>query len=128
MPTKSYTKNESPNENRTHFSGEVEMKRNTVKNPDQPIILDAVGTIRFKSNVRIVLVNGPYDLNRLAEMEFSDDDRNQFAQLIGYSVCGFGELPYADCERVERADRIAEKLKSNPKITAESIKWRVTLK
>lgn len=34
-------------------------------------------------------------MNLLAAMEFTDEDRQQFAQLIGYSVSGYGELPYA---------------------------------
>lgn len=83
------------------------------KNPNQPIIVDSAGVVRFKANeiVRVLLDHGPYDLNTLYVMNFSDDDRNQFAQLIGYSVCEFGDLAYADKERVERADKIAAKMR-----------------
>jgi hypothetical protein len=35
-------------------------------------------------------------MNTLALMPFDDDDRRQFAQLIGYSVDGYLDLPYAD--------------------------------
>ena len=45
-------------------------------------------------------------------MPFSDEDREQFAQLIGYSVSGFGELSYASAEMVEKADEIAEDIKA----------------
>jgi hypothetical protein len=33
-------------------------------------------------------------MNNLALLPFSNEDRVQFAQLIGYSLNGFGELPY----------------------------------
>lgn len=83
-----------------------------VNHPDQAVVIDDKGVARFKSNeiVRFLLNHGPYDLNTISKMEFSDDDRNQFAQLIGCSVCEFGELSYAEDERVERADTIAQQL------------------
>lgn len=66
--------------------------------------------VRFKANkiVRYLLDNGPFDLNHLAELEFSQDDRVQFAQLIGYSLCGFHELNYVpddDCDQASAAAR-----------------------
>lgn len=68
-----------------------------IKNPMQPLV-EADGVIRFKANaiVRHLLDNGGIDLNQLARMEFSQDDRVQFAQLIGYSLSGFGELGYVN--------------------------------
>lgn len=71
------------------------------KQPMQPIVLDAQGTVRFQSNaivrflVDVAGLKG-MDLNALAVMPFSIEDRNQLAQLIGYSVSGFGDLSYAD--------------------------------
>lgn len=67
------------------------------------------GVVRFRQNaiVRFLLDAGPFDLHKLAFMQFSDDDREQFAQLIGYSVSGFGELSYANPETIECADVIA---------------------
>lgn len=66
------------------------------KHPIQPLELDERGTLRFKENkiVRHLLDNGGIDLNKLACLEFSREDREQFAQLIGYSLSGFGELGY----------------------------------
>ena len=67
----------------------------TLKNPIQPLEPDAKGVIRFKANaiVRHLLDTHPScNMNELARMEFSDDDRQQFAQLIGYSLSGYGEL------------------------------------
>lgn len=51
---------------------------------------------RFKKNeiVDFLLLHGGHSMNSLATMEFSDADRAQFAQLIGYSVSGWGTLSY----------------------------------
>lgn len=64
--------------------------------PMQPIEIDDHGTARFKANkvVRHLLVHGGISLNDLAMVEFTCEDQEQFAQLIGYSVGGFGELSY----------------------------------
>jgi hypothetical protein len=75
------------------------------KHPVQPIVEDADGVQRFKANaiVRYLLEAGPFDMNQLAVIPFSAEDREQFAQLIGYSLCGFGELSYVSDETYERA-------------------------
>jgi hypothetical protein len=49
-------------------------------------------------------------MNHLAMQNFSEQDREQFAQLIGYSVSGFGDLSYASEEAVAEADRQVEQL------------------
>jgi len=70
---------------------------NIAKNPMQPFVSDDTGTVRFKQNniVNYLLDNGGINLNDLAIItEFSQDDWTQFAQLIGYSLCGFHELSY----------------------------------
>jgi len=66
------------------------------KHPIQPIAPDKNGTMRFKENaiVSYLLDNGPFDMNQLARLPFSNEDWEQFAQLIGYSLSGFGELSY----------------------------------
>jgi hypothetical protein len=76
-------------------------------NPDQPIHTDKHGHRRFKGNmiVRHLLDNGGMNLNNLATMDFSNDDWMQFAQLIGYSVSGWGELSYVSNKRYERATK-----------------------
>jgi hypothetical protein len=73
--------------------------------PMQPLVTDAQGTVRFKENaiVRHLLDNGGIDLNTLGALEFTDEDRQQFAQLIGYSVSGYGELRYVSDRSYERA-------------------------
>ncbi len=82
------------------------------KHPMQRLAKDEHGVVRFVANeiVRFLLDNGGHDMNDLACREFSVDDREQFAQLIGYSVSGFGSLSYASDEAVAEADVAAEAL------------------
>jgi hypothetical protein len=49
-------------------------------------------------------------LNELAAMPFKKGDREQFAQLIGYSVSGFGDLSCARKKTVQKADAKAAAL------------------
>lgn len=58
------------------------------EHPMQTIALDSHGTPRFEKNaiVNWLLDEGPFTLNDIALGRFSDKDRRQFAQLIGYSV------------------------------------------
>ncbi len=74
------------------------------KHPIQPFYKDEHGTLRFKENkiVRFLLDAGPYDMNKIALMLFDNEDREQFAQLIGYSWTGATELSYV-------SDRVVEK-------------------
>lgn len=77
-----------------------------MKHPMQKVKLDDDGVVRFVPNqiVRFLLDAGPFDMNQLAMMPFSKRDREQFAQLIGYSVSGFGELSYVSSEAWQKAD------------------------
>jgi hypothetical protein len=82
------------------------------KHPIQPVYLDEHGVARFRPNkiVRFLLDAGPFDLNKLAMMDFSNSDRTQFAQLIGYSVSGAGDLSYFDSMVIQKADAKVELL------------------
>lgn len=75
------------------------------KHPIQPLELDSCGTLRFKENaiVRHLLDHGGISLNDIARLDFSRNDREQFAQLIGYSLSGYGELGYVTDETYETA-------------------------
>lgn len=75
------------------------------KHPIQPLETDGNGVLHFKPNkiVRFLLDAGAYDLDKLDSMEFSQNDREQFAQLIGYSLSGFSELPYVSDETYDQA-------------------------
>lgn len=68
--------------------------------PIQPLELDEKGVLRFKANaiVRHLLDNGGIGMNALACMDFTREDREQFAQLIGYSHSGSGDLGYVSDE------------------------------
>lgn len=79
--------------------------------PLQPLYTDSYGVVRFRANrvVTYLLEKGGLDVNMLARvLPDSPDDWEQFAQLIGYSLSGFGELPYVRDETYETAARMAE--------------------
>ncbi|MBA2687839.1 MAG: hypothetical protein H0U64_07045 [Gemmatimonadaceae bacterium] len=82
------------------------------KHPMQKIEWDGKGVIRFRGNpiVRWLLDNGGKDLNDIGRQGFDVEDEEHFAQLIGYSVSGFGDLGYCRPETVAAADDIAYKL------------------
>jgi hypothetical protein len=86
-----------------------------IAHPMQPLELDDHGILRFKQNaiVRFLLDAGKFNMNDLALMPFSDEDREQFAQLIGYSHAGFGELSYVSDETLELADKAYEEFYAN---------------
>lgn len=71
--------------------------------PLQPMYKDDNGTVRFVPNaiVDVLLKTGKLNLNDTSVLEFSDEDREQFAQLIGYSLKGFEELSYVRDETFE---------------------------
>ena len=68
--------------------------------PRQPVVIDDKGIERFKVNkiVRALLDKATaakaMDLNMIAGMDFSDEDRQQFYQLLGYSLSGYSEMPF----------------------------------
>lgn len=88
-----------------------------MKHPLQPLYLDEHGTKRFKRNaiVRHLLDKGGIDLNQIACMSFEREDREQFAQLIGYSLSGFGELGYVSDTAYELAEAIYDSPETNAK-------------
>ena len=83
-----------------------------MKNPIQPLANDGLGVLRFKANriVQHLLDTHPAcDMNKLACMGFTDDDRQQFAQLIGYSLSGYCSLSsYVDDAAYYAAANVAE--------------------
>ena len=90
-----------------------------MKHPIQPLEKDKNGTLRFKKNaiVEHLLDNGGIDMNALALMDFSAEDRQQFAQLIGYSLSGYGELTsYVNDDAYGAAAAMA----ANKKLTADA--------
>lgn len=79
----------------------LESELSTAKSqPMQPVING-----RFKEN-KIVsyCLDNKTDMNDIARQDFSDEDREQFAQLIGYSVGGYSDLSYVSDESYYRAE------------------------
>lgn len=87
------------------------------RNPIQPTVTDEQGVARFKENkiVSRLLDHSEahgYGLNEIACDDFSLDDRQQLAQLIGYSLSGYGDLGYVTDYAYESALIMAEEGKS----------------
>ncbi len=79
----------------------------------QPIEKDRHGVLRFKRNeiVKRLLEFGErhgHDMNHIALGDFTDEDRRQFAQLVGYSVSGYASLPYVRPEDADQAALVAK--------------------
>lgn len=88
--------------------------KKVLSHPIQPLAKDSHGVIRFKQNK---IVNDLLDfattrgfgLNEMAAREYSNEDRQQFAQLIGYSLSGYSELrSYVDDAAYAAAVKKAE--------------------
>ncbi|WP_190284481.1 MULTISPECIES: hypothetical protein [Aeromonas] len=81
-----------------------------MNHPLQPIYADEQGVVRFKANKIVchLLDHGGITLNDLATLDFSVEDWEQFAQLSGYSLSGFGELSYVRKYTYEAAAKMAE--------------------
>lgn len=90
------------------------MSESELKNPMQPIFVDKGGKPRFKKNqiVKFLLdfaSTRGCNMNDLSIIPFSDDDWTQFSQLIGYDICGFGELSYVSDDDYSAAEAMANK-------------------
>lgn len=91
--------------------------------PVQPLITDSEGIVRFKENaiVRWLLDAGPFDMNQIAATPFGIEDREQFAQLIGYSLSGFGDLSYVRDETYNTASLMHETGKTEAESRIEAL-------
>jgi hypothetical protein len=79
---------------------------------------------RFVQNriVRDLLDKGPLDLNIIAVGDYTQQERIQFAQLIGYSLSGFSSLSYVDNETYQAAELLSDGLvASEARYTALSV-------
>lgn len=86
-----------------------------MRHPIQPLVKDDQGVLRFQENaiVKDLLswaASRGHGLNELATMPFSDEDWQQFAQLIGYSLSGYGDLSYVSDDAYNVAAEMAEGL------------------
>lgn len=80
----------------------VRLQNELASTPMQQIVKDAYGRPRFKAN-SIVEFLAEGRLNEIAGRGFPQEDREQLAQLIGYSIDGFSELFYVSDETYDRA-------------------------
>lgn len=90
------------------MSDQTQGNQPAASHPIQPVITDQHGTYRFKANAVVSYLlewatKRGCSMNDLARVNFDKDDRQQFAQLIGYSLSGYGELSYASDEVYETA-------------------------
>ena len=84
----------------------------------QPIILDESKDrcVRFKRNALVdylldeATAGRKCDMNDLARKDFPQADREQFAQLIGYSLAGYHELSYVSDESARAATKAAQEV------------------
>lgn len=96
--------------------------------PIQPLIEDEHGVIRFKPNaiVQHLLDNGGIDMNQIAALNFSREDREQFAQLIGYSWSGACDLSYMTDEVLAAAEAMRTSGASEAECRAATLRDQIT--
>jgi len=82
------------------------------KHPMQRIEFDDRGVIRFRANkiIKDLIDSGAIDLNKIALAEYDQADEMQFYQLTGYSVRGYGGLPFVSKDVARLANRRADQL------------------
>ena len=82
------------------------------KHPMQKVYKDEHNVYRFRGNdiIQWLFNSGKLDLNEIAQLRFDNEDRQQLAQLLGYSISGYGELDsYVDDAAYSRAIMVQEK-------------------
>ena len=82
----------------------------------QPITRASDGVIRFRGNaiVEWLVDTGRVNLNEIASHGFPQADMEQFWQLLGYSVSGYGDLSFISPETVQAADELANRISDKP--------------
>lgn len=111
---------------------------NTTRPPIQPLQEDERGVLRFRENklVRALLDHGQrtgLGLNELHMLDVDPLDRMQLAQLIGYSLDGYGSLSYVtddefNAARAMHDDQIPEDKARIATLEAELVAVRQALR
>ncbi len=107
------------------------------RHPMQPVYKDDNNEVRFRENAIIRYIvdhaadvvhpgaprvdpetgrpyhQGRLDLTKIATLPFPQEDREQFAQLMGYSISGYHELDYVSDESCAEASVRAEQVLPN---------------
>jgi hypothetical protein len=79
----------------------------------QPLVIDDQGCIRFKGNAiverlfREQLIN----LNAISGWDVPIEDKEQFWQLLGFSVSGYGDVSFVRDSTYNKADAAAAVLR-----------------
>lgn len=81
------------------------------KHPRQPLVI-VNGIVRFKGNAIVMRLfhENKIDLNEISRWDVSEEDIEQFWQLLGYSTAGYGELSIIRPEVIASVDAEAEAL------------------
>jgi hypothetical protein len=74
---------------------QIEEKATFHPHVQQEIVKDQQGILRFRQNKLVDQLTEIVGMNKIARIEASVEDRAQLAQLIGYSVSGYGDLSYS---------------------------------
>lgn len=87
--------------------------------PGQPLE-ERKGAVRFKENAIVGFLfnfasNRGMGMNEIWALPFAEEDRKQFAQLIGYSVVGYCELPYVRESDRKKAIRLLRRFEKDSK-------------
>ena len=72
--------------------------------PIQPIVDGRFVENKIVSKLLDMCQEAGYGLNQIAVENFTNEERMQFAQLIGYSLSGFADLSYVDDETYGAAE------------------------
>jgi hypothetical protein len=90
------------------------MNKNHARHPMQPVYRDQDGRVRFHKNgiIRRLVDTKVISLNMISQWHgtypgISQDDVDQFWQLLGYSVGGYSELEFISDEAVKTAESVA---------------------
>lgn len=95
-----------------------------MKHPIQPLWIADDKVLRFRENavVRWLLDNGGKDMNDIARQGFDADELEHFAQLIGYSHSGAGDLSYVSDETWYAARKMYDDGLSQDAARAEALR------
>lgn len=76
------------------------------------IVFDDQGNIRFKANAIVAWLfdTQRINLNEIVMHKWPIEDQEEFWQMLGYSVSGYGDLSFARPETVAAADEIAQQM------------------
>ena len=113
----------------------IAVPNTTTRNPNenvhplQPLSQDEQGTIRFKENkiVTYCLDHSDVDMNDIAMLDFSIEDRMQFAQLIGYSHSGYGELGYVSDDSYDTAHIMYDRDQTEEQAELDMLRTKLAL-